>query len=180
MTAPVLVLSGWLGGLILGIASKPDRAETSRVAVAVALLFGVGALAPTGLGLYALFPDWSLMYVAHPVHAHPVATIITLLAAYVSAPLTGCVFARGLASSGLRGPRRARTAVAGSVIALALLVGLGWRRLTTVAFYEGYHYEGTGVQLALSQTALFLPLVLSAAAMAGVYVFSVLHLRRTL
>jgi hypothetical protein len=174
MSAPLLVVAAWLAGATFGLASRPERPENARVALWAAGLFGAGAVAPAGASLFLLFPDWSLMYAAHPEHGWPALTLGLLVAGYVGAPVLGCLAARALTAH--EGPRAGFGLVGVSLALLLLGAGMGWERLTHVAHYEAFHYGGA--RLTLARSALFVPVVLSGAALAGVYVFSVLHLRR--
>lgn len=166
-----------MSGAALGLASNPARRDTHHAALTVALMFGALALLPAGLALYILFPDWSLMYTAQPVHASLLMTGALLSVAFVMTPMAGCFAVRSLGPSN-RGRRWGWLLLTLGGAVLAGLVTLGWQRLTTVAYYEAFHYGG--FRLALVESALFFPLIVFAASLAGVYVFSLLHLRRSL
>lgn len=170
--APVtvlLVLVGWLAGLLLGRGARKEEAG-APLAMATAVLFGAITLAPAGLSLFVLSPDWSLMYAIHPEHVPfwPLGAAIGLALVAVSAG--GCALALG-------SPRLSGVLALLSAAVLVSLVVLGWPRLSVVAYYETMHY-GVGRGHLLAQSAIFVPAVVSAAAVVGVYVFSYLHLRR--
>ncbi|MCA9551097.1 MAG: hypothetical protein KC933_13770 [Myxococcales bacterium] len=140
----------------------------------VAAMFGAAALTPATLVLYALFPDWSLMYLANPAHLPMLLVLPMLLLAGLAGPPLGFLVVHRLLPLHDRRPLKA---VFGGVGTLALIIALtGAGRLTTVAFYDGFHAGQPG--LSLLRSALFLPLMLTVGAAVSVYVFTVMHTRR--
>ena len=176
MSAPVLVLVGGLGGALLGLSVRATTHDGHRLAVRASGLFAALAVAPIGLALYALYPDWSMMYAVHPAHVNEGFVIALLTLIYLSAPCLGCVTTRFLMASP-RGFKLARAGMGFGVLILVTLVALSWDRLMSVAYYESFHYGGTVISLVRS--TLFFPLLLSGSAASGVYVFSFLHLKKT-
>lgn len=172
VSIPVLALIGWLGGLGFALNVSESAPETHRTVLAVAGLFGGVTLAPIGLILFALAPDWALMYSIHPQHV-PIFVLVGVIAiVLLGASVGGSAFA-------LSWPRFALGVSVASGVMLVAVLGWGWRRLSTVGFYESIHY-GVGETHLLARSALFVPAVVSAAALVGVYVFAFLHLRKQL
>ena len=140
----------------------------------VAALFGAAALTPAILVLYALFPDWSLMYLANPAHLPGLLIVPVLLAQGLAGPPLGYLVAHRLLRLPDRRPLRAAFAAVVVVGVGMLLLGAG--RLGTVAYYDAFHAGQPG--LSLLRSALFLPLMLTVGAAVSVYVFVVMHTRR--
>lgn len=178
MTAPLHVLFGVAAGaLVAGEARRAlkrvgDPART-RYFLVVAILAGAVVM-PSGLVLYALYPDWSLMYLAHPGHLSPFLAFPALALAYLGAPPLGFFAALWLGAR-LRGVPGLLGGLAGAAL---LTFVLGARRIFTVAHYDAFHHRG--FTLSLSDSALFLPLLLVEGAAVSVLVFAVLHVRRHL
>lgn len=177
MSIPVLLLAGALAGAILGLAARPDRRDLDGVALAVSATFACFALAPSGLALFAIAPDWAIMYLASTERSSAWGWGIILTSALTVTPPVTCAVARRLHRIP-NGPWLGTGAAVGLSLVTLLVVGTNWSRLTTVAYYETFHYGGP--MLSLAQSAVFVPFVLSCSALAGVYVFSLLHLRRQL
>lgn len=140
----------------------------------VAGFFGLAALAPAGLALYLLYPDWSLMYLANPRHLSLAMMIPFLFALYALTPPLGFLATLRLLAEPRRGPRRAALVTWIGVTAFVLVFGLN--RIFTVAHYDAFHYGG--LRLSLFGSALFLPLVLIGGAVVSVYAYAILHVRR--
>lgn len=158
MTVPVAFLVGLMAGSAIGwiargpLADSPEPLRT-RYGV-VALLLGVGAVMPAGVGLLALEPAWALMYLAHPDHARAIVWPMVIVG-LAGAPTLGLKVAQGLLTD--RGAGRWWAWMGAQMGLLAFAVLAGMERLGTVAYYEGYHYGGRGVPLAAS--AMFWPLL---------------------
>jgi hypothetical protein len=152
----------------------PDPVRTRYFAVAV--MFAAGVLAPAGLGLYLVFPDWSLMYLANPAHLPGWMVWPVLLFFYLAGgPIFFLITAR-LVTEPKQWPLRALLIML-SLFLLATLF-LGFDRLTTVAYYEAYHHGLSTISLWSS--SLLLPLILALGAVGGVLYFSLRHIRRHL
>ncbi len=137
-------------------------------------IFGVGALMPAVLVLYALFPDWSLMYLANPAHLSGFLMVPVLILLAVGGPALGFLSVDRALRQTERWRRQAVWIAPAVVATIILLFGAG--RIFTVAFYDGFH--GTVGGLSLFQSALFLPLMLTVGAVTSVYVYAVMHLKR--
>ena len=138
------------------------------------MLFAGGVLAPAGLGLYQVYPDWSLMYLANPAHLPGWMVWPVLLIFYLAGvPIFFLITAR-LMTEPKQWPLRALL-IGLSVFLLATLF-LGFDRLTTVAYYEAYHHRLATIPL--SSSSLLLPLLLAVGAVGGVLYFSLRHIRR--
>jgi uncharacterized BrkB/YihY/UPF0761 family membrane protein len=173
-------------GIVAGFGAGAYIAWVARLAVArerhplksryflVAAMFGAGVLTPVLLVLYALFPDWSLMYLANPAHL-PLLLVVPMLLLHglAGAPLGFLVVHRLLR---LHDPRPLRMLFWGVLGAALVILVFGAGRLTTVAYYDAFHAGGPG--LSLLRSALFLPLMLTVGAAVSVYVFTVMHTRR--
>ncbi len=168
--APVLLGLSWLAGLGLGRVARPDRPGSGGAAIAAAALFGGAAVGPAGLSVLYLAPDWALLYLALPAHGALGLTAVAFPAASVGAAVLGC-----MATSGL-GARGAGLVAGASGAALLALLAWSGRRLTVMTTYAAFHGGGSSEPLVAS--AVFLPLVGVAAVLAGVYVFTLVHLRR--
>jgi hypothetical protein len=152
----------------------PDPVRTRYFAIAVS--FATGVLTPAGLGLYLVFPDWSLMYLANPAHLPAWMVWPVLLIFYLAGgPIFFLITAR-LMTEPKQWPLRSLL-IGLSLFLLATLV-LGFDRLTTVAYYEAYHHGLTTIPL--SSSSLLLPLLLALGAVGGVLYFSLRHIRRHL
>ena len=178
MTALLTTLAGWGAGAILAVTARRalervSEPTKSRYFIVIGF-FGLAALAPAGLALYLLYPDWSLMYLANSAHL-PIAMMIPLLfVTFALAPPLG--FLATLKAYAVRrsGPRRLLWSLWFGVGVFVLVFGFG--RLVTVAHYDSYHYGGP--TLSLFSSALFLPLVLIGGAVVSVFAYALLHVRR--
>jgi hypothetical protein len=152
----------------------PDPVRTRYFAVAA--LFAAGVLAPAGLGLYLVFPDWSLMYLANPAHLPAWMVWPVLLIFYLAgAPIFFLITTR-LMTEPKQWPLRAL--LIGLGLSLLATIFLGFDRLTTVAYYEAYHHRLSTIPL--SSSSLLLPLLLALGAVGGVLYFSLRHIRQHL
>jgi hypothetical protein len=143
---------------------------------AIAALFSAGVLTPAGLGLFLVFPDWCLMYLANPAHLPGWMVWPVLLIFYVAGgPIFFLITVRLMIEPK---PWPLRSLLIGLSLFLLATVVLGFDRLTTVAYYEAFHH-GLGT-IELSNSSLLLPLLLSLAAVGGVLYFSLRHIRRHL
>jgi hypothetical protein len=178
ITVPVTALAGWAAGAVLALVARRALARVtepmkSRYFV-VAGFFGFAALAPAGLALYLLYPDWSLMYLADPKHLSLAMMIPFLFVLYALTPPLGFLATLRLFAERRPGPRRA--ALGSWALVFLFVVGFGFDRLFTVAFYDSFHYDGP--TLSLFGSALFLPLVLIGGAVVSVFAYALLHVRR--
>ncbi len=178
MSVSVITLGGYAAGAVIGLSARPalirgDDPLSNRY-FGTAAVFALGAVAPAGLSLYGMFPDWSLMYLANPAHLSMwvMAPLLGLL--YVVSPLAGYLITYRLMAQKQAQALKASLVIVSLMALLTLLIG--WDRLSTVAYYDDFHYGGQ--VLMLRRSNLFAPLVLSFGAIAGVFVFTVMHLRR--
>lgn len=129
---------------------------------------------PATLVLYGLFPDWSLMYLANPAHLSGFLMVPLLVLATAGGPALGFLALFHALRQSKTWRRRGPWLVLWALAGLILLFGGG--RLFTVAYYDAFH--GGGGRLPLLQSALFLPLMLCSGAVASVYVYVVMHVKR--
>lgn len=158
MTLFLNVIFGCAAGITLAWTAREPLAKASypsrtRYFVATVLYAGA-ALVPTGLVLYALFPDWSLMYVANPSQLSWVVMVPVVAALCFGAPLLGFFVAQRFIAA-QRPDAIPRALLSLAVVALAI-VALGWGALTKVGYYEAYHYGGTLLPLARSPVVVAL------------------------
>jgi hypothetical protein len=180
ITVPVTTLVGALTGCLFALVCRrvlirvPDPVRTRYFAIVV--LFAAAVLLPAGLAFYLAFPDWSLMYLANPAHLPGWMVWPVLIIFYLAgSPIFFLITARLMVEPK---PWPLRSLLIGlSVFLLATLV-LGFDRLTTVAYYEAYHHRLSTI--ALTSSALLLPLILAIGAFGGVLYFSLRHIRRHL
>ena len=179
MSLPLTLLIGFAAGADVALSAsralkrQPERLRSRYLAVA-ALLGAV--MAPAGLVLYLLFPDWTLMYLANPAHLSAVLMVPLLFLLYGAAPVLGYLVARQLVvKERFKAVRSVTIAV---LVLVAALIAGGFQRLTTVAYYDHFYYGEGGV--ALTQSTLLLPLLLVAGAITSVVVATNMHLRRHL
>ena len=141
---------------------------------AVTAMFGAATLMPANLVLYALYPDWSLMYLANPAHLSPVLLVPFLAVHFVGGPLAGFFVVQRLL--GHPDPWRLKTVFYGVGFAFLVALIAGSGRVFTVAYYDAFHAGQEG--LSLFRSALFLPLMLTWGVVASVFVYAVMHVRR--
>ena len=144
--------------------SAPDVIRTRYFLVC----FGYAALivVPAGLGLYVLYPDWSLMYFANPEHLPLPIVLPALLAAYALGAPSGFLLTHRLGQEPRRWPLRLFLLLV--LASFSVVMGVGWNRLTTVAYYDAFHHGLASMRLLSS--ALLLPALLSIAALIGTLV----------
>lgn len=130
--------------------------------------FGYAALVvtPAGIGLYALYPDWSLMYFANPEHLPLPIVLPVLLGTYLLGPPSGFLLAHRLTQEPRAWPLRVLLLLV--LASFSVVVGIGWSRLTTVAYYDAFHHGLTS--MGLIGSALLLPALLCVVAMVGTLV----------
>ena len=139
-------------------------------------IFGLGCLMPVGLAFYLAFPDWCLMYLANPVHLPGWIMLPILVVGYAGGPPLAFLATARL----MRAPRAwpLRGLVLGTLAAELFLLGFGWDRLTSVAYYDAFHHGLPTIPLLRSTLAL--PLGLSIWMVIGVVLGSLHHIRRHL
>lgn len=157
MFVPFSVIAGFAAGCgVAWVARGALRHARDRLRGAyakVALWFGLLVWMPATLGVYLLAPDWSLMYLANPIHL-PAALMFPLIAlSSAGAPALGFLAAQRIDASAHG--RQLYATVGG---ALLLLLGFGMRRIATGGTYEDVHYGTGGVWL--SQLAVFWPVLI--------------------
>ena len=116
---------------------------------AVVLMFALGGMMPAGLVMYVQYPDWSLMYMANPVHVPQWLVIPAIALLYSFSPVVGFLLF-GLAVKkkySWMTPLLAMMIVASVLI----LAGWGWDRLTLVGYYNDFFYKGTLIPLVESR-----------------------------
>ena len=131
-------------------------------------------LTPTGLVLYAEFPDWMLMYLANPAHLSPIFMFPLVLALYLGSPLLGFLIAHRLLRQ--ERERLVRGLLVGLGAAMALVAVLGRARLLGVAYYDAFH--GGGEVLSVFRSSLLLALFPCSVAIVGILAFAVISVRR--
>lgn len=134
----------WTAREPLERAHYPSRTRYFTVTV----LYAGAALVPVGLILFAMFPDWSLMYTANPAQLSWVVMIPGVVLLCFGAPILGFFVAQRLIASN-RSELVPRVLGGLAVVALALVV-LGASALGKVGYYEAYHYGGAMLPLASS------------------------------
>lgn len=169
VSAPILVAAGGLAGALLGISATSLDVNTQRMTLWVSIFFGGFGLTPVGVALYMLFPDWSLMYLIHPLHSGRAYVLVSLVLVYVTTPLLGCIIARYFMVT-RRGWYFLWGAWICGVLVALLMVLAGWNRLTAVAYYESFHLGG--LQIGLLSSSLSPLLAVSLVTLASVYGFS--------
>ena len=137
----------------------------------VTCIVGALLLAPASLALYLCYPDWSLMYLAHPDHLPPFTGPLLATAGPALAAALGFFVA-----TRLEPPRLARLWVVGSAAAGGAVVVIGYRRIFAVSHYHAFHYGMPTTSLL--DSALLVPLGLILATVVGVYLYVWQTLRR--
>lgn len=176
MTLFLNVIFGCAAGITLAWTAREPLARATYPSrtryFAATMLYAGAALVPTGLVLFAMFPDWSLMYVANPSQL-PVWMMLPVVAASCfGAPVLGFFVAqRFIAAHREDAIPRALLTLAVAAIAI---IALGWSALTNVGYYEAYHYGGTMLPLARS------PVVVALAACLGVLAVLLAYTHRVL
>lgn len=172
------MLLGYGAGSILAIAAKrsleraPDPIQTRYFAAAAA--WSAGVFAPSGLALYALYPDWMLMYLASPAHLPSVVVLPLLFLAYALLPLGGFLGTQRLLAPERRPWLRAKLAAV--LLLLLLVVAFGYEALGTVAYWESFHTGGGGVSVLRSP--LLLALLPGVVAVSGILAFIAMSAKR--
>jgi hypothetical protein len=177
-TIPFDIVAGFAAGAGLALCAAEPLKRTqdalrTRYFVAVLLFAGL-VWVPSGLALFLAYPDWSLMYLANPVHLPMALALPVMIGAYLIAPPAGFLVTHQLMREKkawwLRG-------TLGGVAVLALLIVLaGAERLLTVAYYDAFHYGGARVSL--FRSPLILPLVLISVAVVGAFVATARYVLR--
>lgn len=137
------------------------------------VLFASGALMPTGLALYAMYPDWSLMYLANPAHLPQVVMVPLVIGLYLVAPASGFLLSHRFLLA--RHDQGVRAILIGTGVALFLVTAVGFSRLTTVAYYDDFHHGGPTISLFGSPLIWALGIMICPVASA--FVYSVLQVR---
>jgi hypothetical protein len=179
VTVPITTFGGALAGCVLALIAKRgllrayDPIRTRYFVVSI--LFAIGVVTPLGLGLYLVFPDWSLMYLANPEHLPGWFVLPMLLISYAGgAPVAFLATVRLMHEKAWA----LRSLVGGLASFLVMTMVLGFDRLGTVAYYDAYHHDLGS--LPLSSSALLIPLVIGMGAVGGALYFSLRHIRRHL
>ena len=71
-TIPFEAIFGLAAGMLMGVCCRRPLEDAEHLLKnrfgAVVLMFALGGMMPAGLVMYVQYPDWSLMYMANPVH----------------------------------------------------------------------------------------------------------------
>jgi hypothetical protein len=167
---PIAVTLGYATGALIAISAKRslqrayDPLRTRYCAMT--LLFGVAVLGPAAVAFYALYPDWSLMYLANPAHLSALVMMPLLFIVAAVSPVAG--FAATYKLSTLESPRALRLSFALVWVALFAFFSIGGERLGAVAYYDAFH--GGGERVALSGSPLLFAVIIAAIA-ATVWIF---------
>jgi hypothetical protein len=161
---PLVLLAGYASGLFGALIASEPLAKTSfptrtRYFAATAIFAGM-ALVPSASVLYALFPDWSLMYLANPAQL-PILLMLPVVAGLAfGAPLLGFVVAqRALAA---RKKKIVRGHLIGSGLLFLVIFSFGWDRLSSIGYYEAYHYGGELVSFGDSAAVVVVMMIVPA------------------
>ncbi len=173
---PAWILAGLAMGSHLAISARgalafepqPLRSRYGKAAC----IFGLGLLSPASLALFISHPDWALMYLAHPDH---LPTGLGLLLAGLAPGLAVIVGFFVTARLGDE-PKLRRIWIGSAILAAIVVIGLGYKRLGDVSYYDAFHHGIDGVSLLGS--SLLLPLGLILATTAGVYAYVWMTIRR--
>lgn len=173
MTLPLEIVAGWAAGAAFALAAAEPLSQTSYPTktryFAVTTIFAGGALVPAACVLYALYPDWSLMYLASPAQLPLLLMLPLVIVLCFGAPILGFLSAQRLILA-----HRAKTVRAmlyGAAI-LSLLVAIaGHARLSSLGHYEAFHYGGDVLPIAKSQAIVVLGSVASAVLIAFTFAY---------
>lgn len=171
MTLILDVIAGLAAGLALAWAARAPLARVDLVTrtrfFAACALYALAVDAPLAIATYLTVPDWFLMYVVNPGTAPAGVLLVTVTLASATAPLAGFFVGHRILAEG-------HAALIRSVLyalfgaALVAMV-LGARALSTLGFYEAYHYRGAVMPLV--QTPIFLPLLVGLALRVALFTY---------
>lgn len=178
LTVPFDTVFGYAAGSAIALVARRPLARTfdpvrSRY-FATAALFGGAVFAPCGLTFYALYPDWSLMYLANPAHLPAFLVLPFLLVLYAGAPLAGFLVTHRLILT-----QRTRELRLSMLIVVALLLAIvifARQRLFTVAYYDAFHAGTETIPLLASRLRVALPI--GSLAVVGALAFALVTVHR--
>lgn len=176
MTLFLNVIFGCAAGITLAWTAREPLAKASYPTrtryFAATMIYAGAALVPTGLVLFALFPDWSLMYVANPSQLSWLILVPAVAALCFGAPVLGFFVAQRFIAAQREDaiPR----ALLGLAVAGVAIIALGWSALTRVGYYEAYHYGGQLLPLAQSPVSVALAVCLGILAALFAYTHRIL------
>jgi hypothetical protein len=160
VTVPFDTFFGCAAGSMIALIARRPLVRThdpmhSRY-FGVTVMFGVGAMVPSGVTFYALFPDWSLMYLANPEHLSKWIMFPLLTVIYACAPIAGFLLThRFLLEQRPRAPAVLLSSLSTLIVATLIF---GRDRLLTVAYYDAFYAGGATLPLFRSRLAIMLPL----------------------